>query len=130
MGTGGSWQADAALAASVPEAVPPAPAVVVLHGHTGVKAPLMGFYERDGEANGFPRYKARHQAWGKDRFLYRNSGGGWMVGASDQIAGNVGSIRSSTRGALVPLDLLWEVYTGGSWQADAALFALGGSPCG
>ena len=125
---GGAWQADAALAASLPEAVPPAPAAVVLHSHTGKQAPLMGFYERDGEANGFPRYRARHKAKGKERFLYRNSNGRWKVGVSDSIARNAGHIKSSTSGALVPLGLQWDVKTGGAWQADAALFAMGGGP--
>ena len=121
---------NAALGVDGAAGMPRVPSVVVLHGHTGNKARLMGFYERDGEANGFPRYKAHHQAWGKAQFLYRSSHGMWIVGTTDGIARNAGGIKSSTRGALVPLDLQWEVSTGGSWQADVALFALGGGPCG
>ena len=117
----GGWEADAALGVDGAAGMPRVPAAVALHGHTGVQRALMGFYERDGEANGFPRYKARHQAGGKELFLYRSSGGRWVVGSLDGIARNNGRIKSSTCGSLVPLGLPWEVHTGSSWQADAAL---------
>ena len=74
------------------------------------------------------RSRRSHRVEGEERFLYRASCGSWMVGRSNGIARNAGWIASSTAGALVPLDLLWEVCTGGSWQADAALLALGGGP--
>ena len=56
-----------------------APAKVTLDGHTGAQAGFMGVYELSAvKANGAPRF-VRRLAGGGAQYLYRDSGGKWMV---------------------------------------------------
>ena len=97
------------------------PATVVLHGHSGIQADCMGVYDHDGEFNGMPLFKSRHKYFSDHIFLFRDANGGWMVGKEEDMPTNMGCIRSASKGALLPLGLVYEVDGESGWEQSAEL---------